>query len=179
MSEKIIDKDVADIEDYLKDKELESLPEAKSSVSYSLVSEGGFPLIFTVRCNDEGELLDLMGDLEGGFVKRGYQPDRKYGSVKVVSPAPVSDKSDVCPKCNAPLVEFTTKTGKSGVRCSTNVWNPETKTAEGCDYIKWNDTPTDEPATANQMQLLKDKNLWEEGMTKAQASKKIKSVLGK
>ena len=167
-------KDTADIEEYLKDKELETMPEAKSSVSYSLVSEKGFPLIFTVRSNSEAELLELMSDLEDSLEKRGYSA--KGGGVKVNAPTPTNE---VCPKCSSSLEEFTTKTGKSGLRCSTNSWDPVTKTATGCDYVKWNDTPTNEPATQAQMQLLKDKNLWDEGMTKSEASAKIKSVLRK
>ena len=42
-----------------------------------------------------------------------------------------------CPKCGSPLVPMTTKTGKQAMKCSTNKWNPTTKQADGCDYIKW------------------------------------------
>lgn len=42
-----------------------------------------------------------------------------------------------CPKCGSPLVLATTRTGKKMKKCSTNVWNAETKTAEGCDYVEW------------------------------------------
>lgn len=30
-----------------------------------------------------------------------------------------------------------TRGGKKMKKCSTNTWNKETKTAEGCDYIEW------------------------------------------
>lgn len=46
-------------------------------------------------------------------------------------------KQDVCPKCGSALVEATTKTGKKLKRCSTNVWDPETRTSSGCDYVEW------------------------------------------
>jgi len=36
------------------------LPEAKSSVSYSLFSKDGYSVIFTVRASDEAELMDEM-----------------------------------------------------------------------------------------------------------------------
>ncbi len=50
-----------------------------------------------------------------------------------------------CPKCGNPLGEVvTTKTGKMFVRCSTGTWNPDTRETEGCDYIKWMDTPPEE-----------------------------------
>ena len=42
-----------------------------------------------------------------------------------------------CPKCGAPLVLNETRFGKKMKKCSTNVWNKETKTAEGCDFIEW------------------------------------------
>jgi ssDNA-binding Zn-finger/Zn-ribbon topoisomerase 1 len=42
-----------------------------------------------------------------------------------------------CPKCGSPLVLNETRFGKKMKKCSTNVWNKETKTAEGCDFIEW------------------------------------------
>lgn len=42
-----------------------------------------------------------------------------------------------CPKCGSPLVLAETRFGKKMKKCSTNVWNKETKKAEGCDYIEW------------------------------------------
>lgn len=45
---------------------------------------------------------------------------------------------NTCPKCGNPLGEIvTTKSGRQFQRCSTGIWNPETKTVDGCDYIKW------------------------------------------
>lgn len=47
-------------------------------------------------------------------------------------------KEEVCPKCGSPLGEVvTTKSGKMFQRCSTGSWNQDTRTVEGCDYIKW------------------------------------------
>ena len=42
-----------------------------------------------------------------------------------------------CPKCGAPLVLQVTRFGKKMKKCSTNTWDPETKTASGCDYVEW------------------------------------------
>lgn len=52
--------------------------------------------------------------------------------------------ADVCPKCGSPLVEATTKTGKRLKRCSTNVWDPATRTSSGCDYVEWAKTSVEE-----------------------------------
>ncbi len=49
-----------------------------------------------------------------------------------------------CPKCGAPLVLATTRTGKKLKRCSTNVWDKETKTSTGCDYVEWMKGTTEE-----------------------------------
>jgi ssDNA-binding Zn-finger/Zn-ribbon topoisomerase 1 len=46
--------------------------------------------------------------------------------------------AEKCPKCGAPLAEISeTRTGRQLQKCSTAVWNSETKSNEGCDYVKW------------------------------------------
>lgn len=42
-----------------------------------------------------------------------------------------------CPKCGSAVILVTTRFGKKMKKCSTNVWNPETKKADGCDYVEW------------------------------------------
>jgi hypothetical protein len=50
----------------------------------------------------------------------------------------MSNSQDMCPTCGAPLKEpEETKTGKKLQRCSAGSWNPQTRQAEGCDYVKW------------------------------------------
>ncbi|SRR3989338_1198314 len=49
-----------------------------------------------------------------------------------------------CPKCGNPLVMATTRTGRRLKRCSTNVWDKETRTSSGCDYIEWMKGTTEE-----------------------------------
>lgn len=49
-----------------------------------------------------------------------------------------------CPKCGSPLVMATTRTGKKLKRCSTNVWNPDTRSSTGCDYVEWQKGQTEE-----------------------------------
>ncbi len=51
-----------------------------------------------------------------------------------VEPQTLDEK---CPKCGAPLVLQVTRFGKKMKKCSTNVWDKETKTASGCDYVEW------------------------------------------
>jgi len=52
----------------------------------------------------------------------------------VAEPKELDEK---CPKCKANLVLAVTRFGKKMKKCSKNVWNKETKTSEGCDYIEW------------------------------------------
>ena len=51
-----------------------------------------------------------------------------------VEPETLDEK---CPKCGAPLVLQLTRFGKKMKKCSTNVWDKETKKASGCDYVEW------------------------------------------
>ena len=50
----------------------------------------------------------------------------------------MTQTTDSCPKCGAPLAEITkTATGRELQRCSKGSWNPQTHKNEGCDYVKW------------------------------------------
>lgn len=51
-----------------------------------------------------------------------------------VEPEKLDEK---CPKCGSPLILQTTRFGKKMKKCSTNVWNKETKTSDGCSYVEW------------------------------------------
>ncbi len=49
-----------------------------------------------------------------------------------------NQQSNVCPKCGSPLGDIeTTKTGKQLQRCSTGKWNPDTRSTDGCDFVRW------------------------------------------
>lgn len=58
-----------------------------------------------------------------------------------VEPVTLDEK---CPKCGSPLVLAVTRFGKKMKKCSTNSWNRETKSAEGCDYVEWLGGKTEE-----------------------------------
>lgn len=49
-----------------------------------------------------------------------------------------------CPKCGNPLVLAFTRFGKKMKKCSTNVWNADTKKSEGCDFVEWINGTTEE-----------------------------------
>ncbi len=51
-----------------------------------------------------------------------------------VEPLTLDEK---CPKCGSALVLAVTRFGKKMKKCSTNVWNAETKKSDGCDFIEW------------------------------------------
>lgn len=50
---------------------------------------------------------------------------------------PPKELDEKCPKCGSPVVLVVTRFGKKMKKCSTNVWNKETKKAEGCPYVEW------------------------------------------
>ena len=78
---------------------------------------------------------------------RSWNPETKkvdgcdYVKWLEVKPVELDEK---CPTCGAPLVLAVTRFGKKMKKCSTNVWNRETKKAEGCDYIEWINGTTEE-----------------------------------
>ena len=48
------------------------------------------------------------------------------------------EEKELCPKCGGSLGDIVeTATGRKLQRCSKGSWNKETKTNEGCDYVKW------------------------------------------
>ncbi len=51
-----------------------------------------------------------------------------------VEPVTLDEK---CPKCGVPLIMQITRFGKKMKKCSTGVWNKETKKVDGCDYVEW------------------------------------------
>lgn len=57
----------------------------------------------------------------------------------------MNQSQDNCPKCGAPLGEVTeTSTGKRLQRCSKGSWNAQSHKNEGCEYVKWLETPPKE-----------------------------------
>jgi hypothetical protein len=151
--------------------------DARASVTYNVTSSKGYGLLLTVRRDDEAELFELMKDIESFLIKEGYTPEVKksFGGAK-----PIETTDEKCPKCSNPLVKITTKDGKQAYKCSTSRWDYATKTSSGCDYFKYLDAPVDdEPASPKQKELLMDKGLWEDKMTKAQATELISKTLSK
>lgn len=68
-----------------------------------------------------------------------------------------------CPKCGNPLLIAFTRFGKKMKKCSTNVWNSETKKSEGCDFIEWINGTTEEldetcPTCGNKLVLYTTAN---------------------
>ncbi len=50
----------------------------------------------------------------------------------------MTDQTEMCPTCGFPLNDpEETRTGKKLQRCSQGKWNSETKSVDGCDYVKW------------------------------------------
>ena len=44
---------------------------------------------------------------------------------------------EACPKGGSKLILATTRFGKKMKKCSTGVWNKDTKKVDGCDYVEW------------------------------------------
>ena len=56
----------------------------------------------------------------------------------VVVPVAQTAVTNICPVCGSALIAGQSKDGtKHFLKCSTSKWDPATKTASGCSYIKW------------------------------------------
>jgi predicted Zn-ribbon and HTH transcriptional regulator len=120
----------------IKQEEIENMPEAVSSVTYSLTTPAGFGILLTVKRNDENELLKVMKDMDVYLKGLGYTPKAEKSGY---TPKPKEIvQGETCPKCGSSLVKFTTKDGlKSGVKCSTAKWDFVNKVKIGCDFVRW------------------------------------------
>ena len=161
-----------------------SMPEAVASVNFKTTDPNGFDMQFTLRASKETALLDRLEDFIGGLMTTGYKPEVKksFGGRTGASKEYVEGRT--CPKCGEKLIYFEAK-GKKHIKCSTAKYDWTTKTSSGCDFIEWaqddgySSGSSSDRATPAQMTLLKEKNLWTEGMTKSEASEVIGRVLGK
>lgn len=112
------------------------LPEATSSVTYSLITSTGFPILFTLRAESGTKLLDQMKILEKKLVTDGFKAQEKNkGSYPKKEPNYIDGKP--CPQCDSRLVLSTTKNGKQMEKCENNKWDAIQKKAVGCSYVKF------------------------------------------
>lgn len=69
-----------------------------------------------------------------------WNPDTKktegceYVKWLEIEPEKLDEK---CPTCGSPLLLVVTRYGKKLKKCSTNVWDPNTRQASGCDFVEW------------------------------------------
>lgn len=158
--------------------------EAPASVSYSLVSPMGYPLTFTVRDAKEEDLLAKMSQLEVEFSSQGFTAATKGSQMKFPTKEKEYVEGEKCPKCGAGVVLGTTKDGKAFKKCEKAKWDFNAKKNVGCSYFEFTDKSSNsggELATPAQEALIKAKLpfMWEEGLTKAEASEIIGKNLTK
>lgn len=109
--------------------------DAPASVTYSVVTNNGYPILFTLREVSGTALMVKMLDVEKAFADKGFKPqERSYGPKQA---KPVEYANYACPICGEKVVKKTTKTGKIIEECSTRKYDPTTQTTLGCSYFKW------------------------------------------
>ena len=158
--------------------EQDKVPEAVASISYTLTSPEGYPCILTVRASSQSGLVKAIDEITKYLKDSGYNGGKK-------EPEKVDGKE--CPKCGSPLVKVEYRDKKTGetkylIRCSTQKYDFKTKTTSGCDYVEFPSEDLDssvDKASPAQQKLLMEKGLWEEGMTKTQATEVIRKALAK
>jgi hypothetical protein len=112
------------------------LPEAPASVTYSVITNNNYPVLFTIREMTGLALIEKMGAIEKKFSDLGYKPQqpRTFGP-KEQKPTEYTDYD--CPICGARVIKGSTKDGKQFETCETRKYDFKTKTTTGCTYIKW------------------------------------------
>lgn len=118
----------------------ETIPEAVASVTYSLESPNGFPILFTVRGESGGELLTRMEKyIEPELVAMNFKPQVKSygGGPRPPKPPPQVVPDRKCPLCGSDLHFGTTKDGRKFIKCSTQTYNFQTRQSEGCKHFEW------------------------------------------
>ena len=120
-----------------KKEKQEQLPEAKSSVTYSITSKDGFNALFTVRETSGSKLLKLMEIIEKELVEKEYKPQVKYSKKSYKEKDWLKTP---CPKCGGRVYHVKTKTGKEFDTCENRKWDfDQSKNVGTCDYINWKD----------------------------------------
>lgn len=146
---------MANIDDYL-NEELGSLPEAPASVTYSLITPNGFDVLFTLRAHSDVELVELMGSIEGHFLDQGYSSQGRGGK--------------------------SSRTYSGGSRTyekpKSRYEKPKSYN-QGSDSYDKSEPWSNLPATPKQKEVLVDMGLWQEGMSKQEASDVLSEKLGK
>lgn len=111
--------------------------EAPASVTYSVVTNNGYPVLFTIREMSGLTLIEKMGAIEKKFGELGYKPQQQKFGAKEAKPIEYADY--VCPTCGKKVIKGTTKDGKQFETCETRKYDFKTKSTTGCSYIKWFD----------------------------------------
>lgn len=116
----------------------DNIPEAVASVTYSLETPNGFPVLFTVRGESGSELLLAMREgIEPILLREGYKAQVKQYGFNKPKPPVETVPNRTCPNCHSPLVYGTTKDGRKFIKCSTQKYDFTTKTTSGCDFFEW------------------------------------------
>ena len=152
--------------------------EAPASVTYSLVSPNGFPMLFTLRGGSEAELIEIMTQAEGYLKDNGFTPKFGRSSYPAKKVEEKVYRTEPCPKCGGKVLVKQLKlkdgTPKTLEECENRVWDWQLKANTGtCDYQNWiEDTPTnttDKP-TSGQEKVLRAKGLWSDDLTQSDAN---------
>jgi hypothetical protein len=120
----------------MKDEPKYQLPEAPASVTYSIMTKNGFPVLFTVRAESGLELLEKMLVIEKKLLESGATPQQQRHFEKKEKVVEYVE-GRVCPVDGARLVKKTTKDGKVIVECENRKFDFATKQTTGCSFIEW------------------------------------------
>lgn len=117
------------------------LPEAPASVNFTYKRKDGFIVQLTLRDETGKEVLKRLDGAIAEIVKTGGAPYEKSFGKQQKPIDYVTDRK--CPKCGNRLVRTETKKGKV-IKCETNKFDFQTKTASGCPFVEWSEKANDD-----------------------------------
>jgi hypothetical protein len=91
-----------------------------------------------MREDTASELLKNMETLEDLLLDKGYTPhERSFGGGGGFPKKEKDFTGETCPNDGGRLYKMTTKTGKTMVKCENSKYDFNTKTASGCDFVRF------------------------------------------
>jgi hypothetical protein len=111
----------------------------KNSATFSITTEGGFNVLFTIRENDITSvkaLISLVKAVDKNFTEIGFKPQVKSfgGGFAKKEREWIVDK---CQKDGGRMYHETLKDGRDICKCENSTYDFKTRTAGGCTFVYW------------------------------------------
>lgn len=165
--------------------------EAPASVTFKCTSPNGLEVLYTVRGESGGQLVEELTEIDNTLTQKGFTPvvyKRGGGSS---SKQDKEYREEPCPKCKGRVeikeVKLKDGTTKTVHECENRKWDWKTKQVTGtCDYQEWiednsfsgGEKPNGDKPSQAQEKILKAKGLWTDDLTETEANELLVGLKG-